>query len=181
MTPVQLPATIETERMVLQRLRLEDAAEIFYAYASKPEVTKYLSWPTHRSVDDTNAFLNYAVRAWQSGTDFSYAVRFKENSRMAGSFGVLNDNGKVQFGYAYSPSCWGQGIATEVCRALMEILKTTDGIYRIGTFVDVDNVASMRVLEKSGLEPEARLEKWFRFVNQGGEPKDCLLFKLPLR
>jgi hypothetical protein len=40
-------------------------------------------------------------------------------------------------------------------------------------------MASVRVLQKAGLVQEARLEKWFRFVNQGGQPKDCLLFKIP--
>jgi RimJ/RimL family protein N-acetyltransferase len=46
--------------------------------------------------------------------------------------------------------------------------------------VDADNIASAKVLRKCGLEEEAYLVKWFRFVNQANEPKNCLLFKLPL-
>ena len=49
MSRLSLPAIIRTERLLLQRLRYEDAEEIFYAYASKPEATRYVSWPTHRS------------------------------------------------------------------------------------------------------------------------------------
>ena len=99
---------------------------------------------------------------------------------MIGSCGILNDEGKVQFGYVLSPTHWGRGYATEVCRKMMEILRTQSEVYRVSTFVDVDNVASARVLLKSGLIEEARLEKWFKFVNQDNQPKDCWLFRLPL-
>jgi len=33
------------------------------------------------------------------------------------------------------------------------------------------------VLRKCGMVEEARLPKWFRFINQGNEPKDCILFR----
>ncbi|MEQ9414345.1 MAG: GNAT family protein, partial [Cyclobacteriaceae bacterium] len=54
-----------------------------------------------------------------------------------------------------------------------------NGVYRIWTFVDVENTASQKVLQKAGLEEEARLTKWHRFVNQNNQPRDCVLFKWP--
>ena len=62
----------------------------------------------------------------------------------------------------------------------MDILAKLPEINRVGTFVDTENVASIKVLLKSGLVEDARLEKWFKFVNQDNQPKDCLFFKLPL-
>jgi RimJ/RimL family protein N-acetyltransferase len=62
---------------------------------------------------------------------------------------------------------------------MMEVLKTLPSVFRIGTFVDVDNTASISVLKKSGLIEEARLTRWYRFVNQDNQPKDCILFRLP--
>jgi [ribosomal protein S5]-alanine N-acetyltransferase len=174
------PQKVFTERLILQRLRYEDAEEIFYTYASKPEVTKYLSWPTHRSVDDTRGFLNYAINGWNNGTDFSFSIRLKQSRMLIGSFGFINDQGKLQFGYALSPTFWGNGFATEVCRTMMEMAKQMNGVYRINTFVDVDNVKSVNVLKKSGLQYEATLRNWFRFVNQNNAPKDCILMYLPL-
>ena len=99
---------------------------------------------------------------------------------MIGSIGLLHDNGKVQFGYILSPTHWGQGYATEACIALMDILRTHPEIYRVSTFVDVENIASIRVLEKAGLVKEAVLKDWFRFVNQHYAIKDCAFFYLPL-
>ena len=82
--------------------------------------------------------------------------------------------------YILGPNYWGRGLATEVCTKLMDMVRLTPGLHRIGTFIDAENVASERVLLKSGLVVEARLEKWFRFINQNNQEKDCILFKLPL-
>jgi [ribosomal protein S5]-alanine N-acetyltransferase len=177
---LNLPERIETDRLTLFRLRYEDAEELFYTYASKPEATRYMSWPTHLSLKDTRNFMDYAVAGWNEGTDYSFAIRLKNENRLIGSCGILNDEGKIQFGYILSPTQWNQGYGTEVCRKLMNTLKGLEGVFRVSTFVDAENVASAKVLMKSGLVEEARLDKWFRFVNQQNEPKDCILFKLPL-
>ena len=177
MIHLSMPPKIETERLLLQRLRYEDAEEIFYSYASKPEATRYLSWQTHHTVDETRTFLNYAVESWNYGTDYSYSIRLKSGV-LIGSIGIANDDGKVQFGYALSPVHWGLGYTTEACLRVLAILKNAKGVYRIGSFVDCENVASIRVLLKCGLMEEARLPKWFRFVNQDNQPKDCLFFRL---
>ena len=174
-----LPHQIETARLTLLRLRYEDAEEIFYTYASKPEATKYVSWPTHQRINDTRNYLKYAVQGWNFGIDYSFGIRLKETNQFIGSFGVLNDQGKLQFGYILSPTQWGRGYATEVCKAMMPLLKMQLDVFRIGTFVDAENIASANVLQKCGLMEEARLTKWFRFVNQNNEAKDCILFRLP--
>jgi ribosomal-protein-alanine N-acetyltransferase len=180
MIHLTLPERIDTERLSLQRLRYEDAEEIFYCYASKPEATRFMSWPTHKDTFDTRAFLRYAVAAWYEGMDYSFAIRLKVVNRIVGSFGVINENGKLQFGYILSPTHWGSGYATEACRRMMDLLMQEKEVYRIGTYVDLDNIASIKVLEKSGLVEEARLKKWMRFPNQGNEPKDCALYTLPI-
>ncbi|MCU0397603.1 MAG: GNAT family N-acetyltransferase [Cyclobacteriaceae bacterium] len=180
MDRLNLPEKIESDRLLILRLRYEDAEEIFYTYASKEEATRFVSWPTHQSVKDTHQYLRYAVKAWNAGVDFAYGIRLKETNRLIGSIGIVNDQGKVQFGYVLSPTQWGNGYATEACHSMINVLRKTPGIYRIGTLVDADNHASVRVLQKCGLTEEARLTKWFRFVNQQNEPKDCILFKLEL-
>lgn len=177
MIRLPLPPKIETDRLLLQRLKYEDAEEIFYSYASKPENTRYLSWATHQSVDDTRTFLKYAIPGWNNGKDYTYSIRLK-NLLMIGSIGILHDDGKIQLGYVISRANWGRGYATEACVRILTILKSCQDLYRIGTFVDAENEASIHVLKKCGMVEEARLEKWFRFVNQQNQPKDCILFRL---
>ncbi|HQQ83812.1 MAG TPA: GNAT family N-acetyltransferase, partial [Cyclobacteriaceae bacterium] len=86
----------------------------------------------------------------------------------------------LQFGYILSPTQWGQGYASEATRVMLGIMRQLPEVYRIQTFVDIENVASSKVLLKCGMEEEVRLEKWFRFVNQGNAPKDCVLYRYPL-
>ncbi len=180
MVRLDIPEKIISERLIIQRLRYEDASEIFYTYASKPKATRYVSWPTHLTMEDTRTFLDFAVGAWEAGLDYSFSVRLQGSNKLIGTFGVINDEGKLQFGYVYSPTYWGHGYATEVCTTMMALLRQQPYVCRIHTFVDVDNIASCKVLIKSGLVEEARLSKWFRFINQGNEPKDCFIFYLPM-
>jgi ribosomal-protein-alanine N-acetyltransferase len=180
MIQLNLPSQFQTDRCSVQRFSLEDAEEVFYAYASKSDATRYVSWPTHETLADTRAYLQYAIRAWHLGTDYSFSIRLRESTRLVGSIGALNDAGKLQFGYILSPSQWGRGIATEVCRHFLALLAAESEVYRIQSFVDAENIASWRVLLKCGMEEEARLPAWFRFVNQGLKPKDCILFRYPL-
>jgi ribosomal-protein-alanine N-acetyltransferase len=178
MIRLPLPPKIETPGLLLQRLKYEDAEEIFYAYASKPQATKYLSWPTHKSVDETRNYLKYAIESWNFGIDYTYSIRLK-TFLLIGSIGVLHDQGRAQLGYVISPTYWQKGYATEAVAAVIEALKSCTDLYRIGTFVDVENTASCKVLAKCGFMEEARLPKWFRFVNQNNQPRDCILFRLP--
>ena len=176
---LDLPEKIETKRLVLQRLRYEDAEEIFYTYASKPEATRFMTWPTHQTIRDTRSFLKKAVQGWQSGVDYSFSIRERNSNRYLGGFGLINEAGKIQFGYILGPLHWGNGFATEACIKMMNLLSQLPVIYRVGTFVDAANIFSSRVLLKAGLEEEAKLSKWFKFVNQDNQPKDCILYKLP--
>jgi len=174
-----LSESLETERLIIQQLRYEDAEEVFYAYASKLEATRFVSWPVHQSIADTNKFLKEAVSDWNAGVAYNYSLRTKGDTKLIGSVGVVNNNGNMQLGYVTSPSVWNKGYATEAVTGLLKLLIIWNGVYRIWTFVDVENVASQRVLQKVGMEEEARLPKWFRFVNQNNEPKDCILYRWP--
>ena len=178
MDRLMLPEKIETDRLILTRLRYEEAEEIFYSYASKPEATRYLSFPTHQTMGDTRNFVIYAVSAWNSGDEYVYGIRLKEEYRFIGTIGAINDDGKVHFGYCVSPTQWGRGYATEAALALVSLLKQEKHVHRIWAFADAENPASHHVLLKCGLVEEARLIKWFRFINQDNQARDCVFFVL---
>lgn len=180
MNPLALPPQITTNRLLLKRLKYSDDAQIFNNYASDPEATKFMVWPTHASIDDTRDFLDYAVKAWEAGMEYAYAIREGEGKPVIGTWGVRNASGKLDFGYILARPYWGKGYTTEICKMMLDLLKTKPNVYRIGAFTDAENIGSARVLEKSGLVPEARLAKWHRFPNQGNQAKDCILYNLIL-
>ena len=58
------PEWVETERLVLRRPAVADAEAIFSRYASDTLVTRYLSFVRHRSIADTQAFLEWSDAEW---------------------------------------------------------------------------------------------------------------------
>lgn len=56
---------VQTDRMVLRKMRPSDAEAIF-AYASDPEVSRYVIWDTHRSIQDSRAFLDLILAGYEA-------------------------------------------------------------------------------------------------------------------
>ena len=61
---------IETDRLILRRFESTDADAMFQNWASDPEVTKFLTWPTHPNVEVSRFVLNDWVTAIISGPSF---------------------------------------------------------------------------------------------------------------
>ena len=179
-TFTMIAQNIFTTRLELRRLQPNDAEEVFYSYGSKPEVGRFLTWPTHKGLADTRKFLEHVDQAWGVGVEFTFGIRLKSHNRLIGSLGIQNDEGRIEVGYVVSPAFWGQGYATEACTAMVNYLRGLPWIYRIQSFVDAENAASAKVLLKSGFIEEPRLPLWRRFVNQGNVPRDCIQFRVPL-
>jgi [ribosomal protein S5]-alanine N-acetyltransferase len=177
---LKMPEKIVTVNLLITRLRLEDAEEMYYAYASKDVATKYVSWPTHPNIASTRKYLKSTIKAWNEGIEYSYAIRLKQDNRLIGSIGVINESGKCSFGYILSPNHWGKGYATEAAKSILNLLIQQENVFRIWTLCHVDNQSSARVLQKVGMVLESKLEKWLRFPNLGNEPGDCNLFKYQL-
>lgn len=47
---------LTTKRLVLRKFKIEDAENMYHNWASDPEVTRYLTWPAHSSVEVTKMF-----------------------------------------------------------------------------------------------------------------------------
>lgn len=58
--------TINTKRLILRPFQVEDAREMFENWASDPEVTQYLTWLPHESVETTKESLKRWVEGYQN-------------------------------------------------------------------------------------------------------------------
>src|SRR3712207_9563548 len=70
--------TLETERLILRKLTLDDAKAVF-AYASDPEVTHYVIWEMHRTIEDSTAFLELALGKYESGGEPDWGIVYKRS------------------------------------------------------------------------------------------------------
>jgi RimJ/RimL family protein N-acetyltransferase len=169
---MNFPERMETERLLLRWQTEDDAEQMFSRYASDPEVTRYLTWGPHQSVDDTLAFLRQRAGERPPGQFFNWLVFPRGGGPLLGSIGCRVDGHIVQFGYCYARDAWGHGYATEAARAMVRVWLDEPTIWRVQAFCDPENVASARVLEKAGLTFEGTLRKYSLTPNQSEVPRD---------
>lgn len=175
-TPLRAPEELDTGRLMLRKVSLEDAQSIFDSYAADPEVTRYLSWPTHKSIEDTVEFLIYAVAAWEEGSEFVWTIQPKDLEAPVGTVSFGRRDHRAHLGYVIARSEWGKGYITEAARALVDWVFKEPAIQRVEAICDGDNLASQRVLEKAGLDLEGTLRKWMVLPNLSGTPRDVLMY-----
>ena len=170
--------TIQTERLLLHKPRMDDAPVIFETYAQDPEVTRYLVWKPHENVRETELFLAACEELWHTGKDFAYAITLKENKTLIGMFGLHPMKLKVEVGYALARPYWGKGYMTEILRTVTDWAFTQPDISRVQAICDVENIASARVMEKAGMIREGLLQRYVLHPNISDEPRDVYMYAI---
>jgi [ribosomal protein S5]-alanine N-acetyltransferase len=153
--------TLETERLILRKMTLDDAEAIF-EYASDPEVSRYVIWETHRSIEDSRAFLELVVHKYESGDEPDWGIVYKGDHRLVGACGIVSwepDHGRAEVGYALSRDYWGRGLMAEAVRAMIRFGFERMGLNRIEARCITENTASAKVMEKAGLIYEGTLRQ----------------------
>lgn len=170
------PASFGTARLVARIPRADDALAVFAAYASDPEVTRYLSWRAYDRVEPLAAFLREAVAHWEKGDGhLAWLLCLKGTDTPIGSIGMtLEGGGKAMFGYALGRKFWGHGLTAEALGYLVDWALAQPTVYRAWAYCDVENTASVRVMEKAGMTREGILRRWHICPTLGPEPRDCV-------
>ncbi len=169
------PPRIETDRLIIRPPMAADLDSVFERYASDRQVTRYLSFPTHRSLDDTRAFLSFSEAEWTKWPAGPYLIFSRADGIQVGSTGFSFETPyRAMTGYALARDSWGKGYATEATRAIVAVAPTL-GIRRLYALCHTDHLASCRVLEKCGFECEGVLHRHTLFPNLD-PPQPCDVF-----
>lgn len=164
-----------TPRLTLRRPVATDAASIFERYAGDPRVTRFMAWPTHRSVEDTRAFLEFAEAQWKVGPVGIYLIIRTADNVLLGSTGLdCETPTRAETGYVLAQDVWGQGYATEALRAMVALARTL-GVHELTAGVHPDHAASIRVLTKGGFRLLKRRPRTAGFPNLEPELTQDLL------
>ena len=140
-----------TERLLLRPGWAEDAPAIAAAIADEMIVRNLATAPWPYTLRDAEAFL--AQPRDPVLPSFLIFERTDAAPRLVGACGIgRRPSGAVELGYWIARPFWGRGIATEACRALIDIARTL-GLTQLEGSHFVDNPASGRVLEKLGFTP----------------------------
>ncbi len=160
---------IETPRLILRRFAIEDAQPMFDNWASDPEVTKFLTWPAHGSVEVSQWVVNDWISHYEEDTFYQWAIVPKELDQPIGSISVVSRNEEVELvhiGYCIGKNWWHRGIMTETLQAVIDFFFGEVGVNRVETRHDPNNPNSGAVMRKCGMKYEGTLRQSDR-NNQG--------------
>ena len=173
-----MPERVETERLILRKPSLEDAPAIFAGWTQDKEVTRYLTWHPHQTMEQTEQFIQSCLDAWMHETRFPYMITLKESDDIVGMIDPRIEGHKVGIGYVAARVHWSKGYITEATRAIIEWAFRQPSIYRVYATTDVENLASQRVLEKVGMQCEGILRKHIVHPNVSDVPRDSYMYAI---
>ena len=150
---------IETERLLLRRMEMRDARDLF-EYSRDEEVARYVLWEAQKNVSESRAYIKFMLRKYRAGDPASWCIVRKDEGRVVGTIGYMwfqPENNAAEVGYSLARDCWNQGYMTEALRAVLRFLFDEVGMRRVMARHDTANPASGRVMAHAGMRYEGTM------------------------
>ena len=156
----------------------DDADAIYRGYATDPEVTRWVIWTPHASIDETQAFLATFIATGRQEQSYPWVITLAHEGTLIGAMHLRLDPPRADLGFNIARSYWNRGLGTEACEAVISFASELPGIERVQAVCHVANRASARVLEKAGMQREGTLRRYMVFPNLGPHAQDVHLYAL---
>ena len=144
---------IETERLLLRKITLDDKEDLFKLH-SHPDVQIYTGEPVVESIEEIEKAIRTRIDDYVKYGFGRWATFLKNGMQFVGWAGLayLPEFDEIDLGYRFLPEYWGLGIATEASRAILTYGFDSHKIRKIIAIALKENKASIRVMEKVGME-----------------------------
>ncbi len=154
---------LQTKRLHLRKVKASDAARIFNCWASDEEVTKYLTWNAHKSIESLKPLIDIWLEEYKEENCYRYGIELIGSNDLIGMIDVVNyNNGVPAIGYVLGKKYWHNGYMTEALTAMTDYL-LDEGYTEIYIQADERNIGSNRVIEKCG----------YKFLHTKNEPRSA--------
>ncbi len=173
------PVMLETKRLILRPFYSKDLPDL-YDWASSVNVTRYVNWDRHRTMDDTREFFKIIQELSEKNSLIFMALQHKASAKMVGSVGIFQRSDlsryTLELGYCLSDQFWGQGIMVEACLGLVDYsFLNMPYLQRVEANCVVENVGSRRVMEKIGMQREGVLRN---FMEKDGQIYNSYMYSV---
>ncbi|MFL0248675.1 GNAT family N-acetyltransferase [Candidatus Clostridium stratigraminis] len=152
---------INTEILILRKFNSLDAQAMFNNWANDPEVTKFLVWPAHKSIEESESILSDWIKGYSDKMFYQWAIVLKESGdEPIGTINVVHMNDEidmVHIGYCIGRRWWNKGITSEAFKGIIPFLIEDVGVKRIESRHDPRNSNSGKVMLNCGLQYEGTL------------------------
>jgi len=173
---------LDTERLVLRELTLDDTDVVFPHFADK-EVVRYEDAKPAASIEDVTEIIEWGRNLVSSKTGILWGMFRKSDSAFLGQVNYVarRDNNftgaahRAEIGFDLTPQYWGSGYAWEAVNRVIEFIFKCTQINRIEGIVHTENSRSLSALKRLGFHREGILRE---FVKWEGEYWDMVLLTM---
>lgn len=167
-----LPDANPTDGFVLLRPWRPDDAPSVAVLLRDPEVARWTPLPQPESTEDAAAWLARQAARCEAGDQAAFAVEACADGSLVGSVDVFfRDSRRAEIGYVIGRSARRRGVGTRAVRLAAAWAFARD-IDRLELIAHADNLASLRIAERTGFHREGVLR---RFRTLRGEPQDLVM------
>lgn len=140
--------TIETERLTIRPMTLDDMPDMFAIYSSELAL-KFVPSAVHQSLEET-------IKHFECRMDSHLSICLKGQGRVIGALNIIHSR-IPGLGYIVHPDYWGQGITVEAMHAFLDYAFAHFDQDRYELWIDENNSASLRVAQKLGFKLKGRI------------------------
>lgn len=167
---------IETQRLLLRRMTIDDAEVILYL-RSNDEVMKYIDRERTKSIEEAKSFIDKIDASLNSNNGVMWGIMLKEKPRtLIGNIGywrLIKEHYRAEVGYMLHPSFWKKGIMKEALLRVIDFGFAEMNLHSIEANINPGNEASAKLLESTGFIKEAYFKEDFFF---DGEFRDTIIY-----
>ncbi len=174
-TPHHGPPQIETTRLILRQLTLQDAERLLRHF-SDPEMLRYVTFEPLEQRQEAEEVIQWGLDLFARGAGALWGIVDKESGTLIGTLNYVKKEGhRAEITYDLATTYWGRGLMVEAIDSTLPYVFGDMGVQRIETMVHVQNLRSARVLLKLGFRSEGVLRQYTRFH---GQLSDVRMFSL---
>lgn len=152
---------LTTKRLILRELQQGDYPAI-HAMESDPEVIRF----EHNRLNNEEIRLRFDLMLNDQHSTprvaYRFAITLRPNDMARGRISLILNNpviGEWEIGWTMHREEWGKGYAPEAAREVLRFAFSELKAHRVMAFCHAENAASVRVMEKAGMQREGRLRK----------------------
>lgn len=144
---------LDSERLTLRPFAINDLMDV-YSYTSDDEVTKYLTWPSHTTLSETEK----VIEEFYKNKLGIFAIELKSEQKCIGCIDlrVCNEHNKASFGYVLNKNYWSKGYMSEALGVILKLAFNELKLNRVEATHYVGNEGSGKVMQKCGMKYEGK-------------------------
>ncbi len=150
---------IEGDRINLRKLKVSDAEDIYENVKDEEVVRWTLNIPHPYPPNEAVKFIKRTHYKIRKKTGYAFGIVLKETNRVIGVVDIFNidwENESAEIGYWLGVRYWNRGLMTEAVRLTLKFAFEELKLHRVSATLLEENVASRRVLEKTGFRLEGK-------------------------